>query len=161
MQKMLAVKNCFSAENQSFWPLRPLKRPFCGTRGQGGGVTHANFCISRGSLSWLVAPRDAKVGTRDTTPLTTRATKRSFQRSRRPKEPSPSPKNTLLFPPRVVQKVWHSWPQPQNLALLTPPPHPPCNTRAFSKVSKPKRTDFQRKKCFATPQIFHPFQGMA
>ena len=34
----------------------------------GGGVTCANFCITRGSLSWLVAPRDAKIGTRDTTP---------------------------------------------------------------------------------------------
>ena len=151
----------FRLKISSFLAFSTFEKGFLWHSRWGGGVTLANFCITRGSLSWLVAPRDAKVGTRDTPPLTTRATKRSFQRSRRPKEPSPSPKNTLLFPPRVVQKVWHSWPQPQNLALLTPPPHPPCNTRAFSKVSKPKRTDFQRKKCFATPQIFHPFQGMA
>ena len=45
---MRAVKNFFSAENQSFWPSRPLKGPFCGTRGEGGGVTSANFCITRG-----------------------------------------------------------------------------------------------------------------
>ena len=58
----------FRLKISSFLAFSTFEKGFLWHSRWGGGVTRANFCITRGSLSWLVAPRDAKIGTRDTTP---------------------------------------------------------------------------------------------
>ena len=55
--KVWGKANCFSAENQSFGPSRPLKRAFCGTRGE-GVVSRVPIFASRGATSQLKEPRE-------------------------------------------------------------------------------------------------------
>ena len=67
-QKVQSDKNSFSAKSQLFLDFETFEKALLWLSMWVGGVTRATFCITRGSLSWLVAPRDAKSGTHDTTP---------------------------------------------------------------------------------------------
>ena len=83
-------------------------------------------------------------------PLTSSATKRPFQWSRRPKQLIFSGiffSSPWTFFRHLWCKSWHSWPHP---------PHPSCHKKALSMVSKAKETDRQRKKSFSLLSFF-PF----
>ena len=146
---MLAVKNFFSADDQSLWPSRPLKGPFCGTRGEGGGVMSANFCITSGEKSprwWKKNSAENKLFWHS------RPLKRPFCGMRGEGVVSRVPlfasrgATSQLKEPRVMQKV----------ARVTPPPHLEWHKKAFSKVEKAKMNDFQRQNFFSL-RAFLPF----
>ena len=92
--KVWGKANCFSAENQSFGPSRPLKRAFCGTRGE-GVVSRVPIFASRGAQR---APSDAKIGTSDTTPSPRVPQKALFKGQEGQKGTDFQPKNSLPQP---------------------------------------------------------------
>ena len=147
--KVQGEEKCFSTENQFFLAFLTFEKALLWLSRWGGGVTRANFCITRGSLSWLVAPRDAKVGTRDTTPSPLEPQQSLFKGLEGQKELIFSGKTfflTLDFSsPLMMQKF----------ALVTPPPQLSCHKKAFSKVLKAKKNWFSAENHFALPQTFH------
>ena len=137
--KVWGKANCFSAENQSFGPSRPLKRAFCGTRGE-GVVSRVPIFASRGATSQLKEPRVMQKVARVTPPPHLSSHNKAFSKVSKAK-------NNWLFAEKEFLslwtfcrhswcKSWHSWHQP-----LTS-----CATkRPLQRSWRPKITFFQPK----------------
>ena len=138
--KMLAVKKNFAAENHSFLPSRPLKRPFCVTLGE-GVVSLVPLFASLGALwadsSPLVMQKVALV----TPPPHLSSHNKAFSKVSKAK-------NNWLFAEKEFLslwtfcrhewcKSWHEWHQPLTSS---------ATKKAFAKVAKANNNFFSAEK---------------
>ena len=138
--KMRAVKKNFAAENHSFWTSRPLKRPFCVTRGE-GVVSWVPLFASRGATSQLKEPRVMQKVARVTPPPHLESHNKAFSKVEKAKNNWLWAEKEFLslwtFCRHEWCKSWHEWHQPLTSS---------ATKKAFAKVAKAPNNFFSAEK---------------
>ena len=139
-KKSKVTKTLFPRKVSYFWPSRPLKRPCCGSRGE-GVVSRVPLFASRGATSQLKEPRVMQKVARVTPPPHLESHNKAFSKVEKAKNNWLWAEKEFLslwtFCRHEWCKSWHEWHQPLTSS---------ATKKAFEKVAKAKNNFFSAEK---------------